>query len=350
MQLCRGGHFTSWQQGREPKLTEEGVSWLLPANSDVVFQLHLKSTGKKERIKSKIGLYFADEKPTKYFKKINLTRRDFRIPANEKAFKLRESFTLAEPAHLRAVMPHAHYLGKAIDAKIVYPGGRVENVLHIPNWDPAWQSEYVFKEPIPLPRGATLIGEISYDNSMDNYRNPNPKPIEVSYGTTIKDEMFEVAFQLFTDQQTQLDKISSHIDEYNKGVLLNATKFQLEQDPNNADEWCFLGQVYLSAHEFAKAYASFKKSIAWDPNNADAYYYLGIYHRFKKDLPKAEHYFIRTLQLNNLNAKAHGNLGLIYIEKKQYYQSKKHFQRALEINPNDEMAKGKIRALERNGF
>ena len=52
------GHFTSWQQGREPKLTEEGVSWLLPASSDVVFQLHLKSTGKKERIKSQNRFIF----------------------------------------------------------------------------------------------------------------------------------------------------------------------------------------------------------------------------------------------------------------------------------------------------
>lgn len=345
-----GGHFTSWQQGREPKLTEEGVSWLLPANSDVVFQLHLKSTGKKEQIKSKIGLYFTDKKPTKYFRKINLSRRDFRIPANEKAYGLKESFTLAEPAHLRAVMPHAHYLGKAIDAKIVYPDGRVENVLHIPNWDPAWQSEYVFKEPIPLPRGAALIGEISYDNSVDNVKNPNSQLREVSYGPQIQDEMFEVSFQLFTDQQTQLDKISSHIDEYNKGVLLNATKFQLEQEPNNADEWCFLGQVYLSTQEFAKAYASFKKSIALDPNNADAYYYLGLYYRVKKDLPRAEYNFIKTIKIDQDNAKAHGNLGLIYFEKKRYNKSKSHFQRALKINPQDEIARGKIRALERNGF
>ena len=90
---------------------------------------------------------------------------------------------------------------------------------------------------------------------------------------------------MFADQKTQLDKISSHIDEYNKSVLLNATKFQIEQDPNNADEWCFLGQVYLSTHEFAKAHASFKISLDLDPDNAKAYYYLGIYYRFKKDLP-----------------------------------------------------------------
>ncbi|MBT6790327.1 MAG: tetratricopeptide repeat protein, partial [Verrucomicrobia bacterium] len=299
---------------------------------------------------SKIGLYFADEKPTKYFKKINLTRRDFKIPANEKAFKLRESFTLAEPAHLRAVMPHAHYLGKAIDAKIIYPDGRVENVLHIPNWDPAWQSEYVFKDPIPLPRGATLIGEISYDNSKDNYRNPNPNPIEVPYGTTIKDEMFEVAFQLFTNQQTQLDKISGQIDEYNKNVFLNATKFQIEQDPNNADEWCFLGQVYLSNGAYSQAYKSLKKSIDLDPDNAKSYYYLGLYYRFTEDPSRAEYNFIKAIKIDNNNAKAHGNLGFIYIEKKRYNKSKLHFQRALEINPQDEIARKKIQALERNGF
>ena len=181
-------------------------------------------------------------------------------------------------------------------------------------------------------------------------KNPNAKPVEVSYGTTIKDEMFEVAFQLFTDQKKQLDSVSERIDEYNKSVFLNATKFQIEQDPNNADEWCFLGQVYLSTREFAKAHASFKKSIDLDPDNGKAYYYLGIYYRFKKDLPKAEHSFIKTLQLDSNNAKAHGNLGLIFIEKKQYNKSKSHFQRALEINPQDELARGKIRALERNGY
>lgn len=350
MAVMPRGHFTSWQQGREPKFTEEGVSWLLPAKSDVVFQLHLKSTGKKERVQSKIGLYFTDKKPTKYFRKINLTRRDFKIPANESAYGLEESFTLDEPAYLRAVMPHAHSLGKTIDAKIVYPDGRVENVLHIPNWDPAWQSEYVFKEPIPLPAGATLIGTISYDNSARNTRNPNLKPKEVTYGIEASDEMFELAFQLYVDQENQLDKISKHIDEYNKRVLLNATKFQLEQDPNNADEWCFLGQVYLSKYELALAYSSLKKSIGLNPNNAKAYYYLGIYHRYNKDPSKAEQFFLKTLKLDSNNAKAHGNLGIIYIEKKLYQQSKKHFQRALEINPSDEMARGKIRALERNGF
>ncbi len=344
------GHFTSWQQGREPKFTEEGVSWLLPANSDIVFQLHLKSTGKKERIKSRIGLYFAEKKPTKYLKKINLTRRDFKIPANEKAFKLRESFTLDSPVYLRAVMAHAHYLGRTINANIIYPDGRVEDVLHIPNWDPAWQSEYVFKEPIPLPRGATLIGEISYDNSMDNYRNPNPKPMEVSYGTTIKDEMFEVAFQLFADQEKQLDKISAHIDEYNKNVLLNATTFQIEQDPNNADEWCFLGQVHLSNGAYSQAYKSLKKSIDLDPSNAKSYYYLGLYYRFKEDLSRAEYNFIKAIKIDENNAKAHGNLGFVYIDKKRYSKSKLHFQRALEINPQDEIAREKIRVLEKNGY
>jgi tetratricopeptide (TPR) repeat protein len=344
------GHFVSWQQGREPKFTEEGISWLLPANSDVVFQLHLKSTGKKERIKSRIGFYFAKTPPTKHLRKINLTRRDFKIPANEKAFKLRESFTLDSPVYLRAVMAHAHYLARTVNANIIYPDGRVEEVLHIPNWDPAWQSEYVFKEPIPLPRGATLIGEISYDNSMDNYRNPNTKPIEVSYGTTIKDEMFEVAFQLFTDQKKQLDSVSERIDEYNKSVFLNATKFQIEQDPNNADEWCFLGQLHLSNGAYSQAYKSLKKSIELDASNANSYYYLGLYYRVKDDLSRAEYNFMKTINLDKSHAKAHGNLGLIYIDKKRYNKSKMHFQRALEINPQDEIARKRIRALEKNGY
>lgn len=344
------GHFVSWQQGRKPKLTEEGVSWVLPAGSDIVFQLHLKSTGRKEALQSKIGLYFTNAGPSKYLKKVNLTRRDFWIPANDQAFKISESFTLVAPARLRAVMPHAHYLGKTIKADIRYPDGKMENILHIPSWDPAWQSEYVFENPVPMPAGATLVGEITYDNSSANFRNPNPQPKDVPYGPQIQDEMFEVAFQLMVDEKAQFDRISKDIDVYNKRILLNATKFKIKQDPGNADEWCFLGQVYLSDQDFEKAQESFVKSINLNPNNPEPYYYLGIYYRFKKDLARAEHYFQKTLRLDKNNAKAHGNLGLLYLAKKDYSRSKACFERALEINPQDQLARRNIQMLETRGF
>ena len=98
--------------------------------------------------------------------------------------------------------------------------------------------------------------------------------------------------------------------------MFNAAEFQIEQNPNNADEWCFLGQVHLSNGAYSQAYTSLKKSIELDPDNAKSYYYLELYYRVKKDLPRAEYNFIKTIKINSNNAKAHGNLGLVYFEKK----------------------------------
>ena len=108
--------------------------------------------------------------------------------------------------------------------------------------------------------------------------------------------------------------------------------------------------MHLCNGAYSQAYTSLKKSIDLDPDNAKSYYYLGLYYRVKKDLPRAEYNFIKTIKIDKNNAKAHGNLGLIYFEKKRYNKSKSHFQRALEINPQDEIARKKIRTLERNGF
>jgi len=201
-----------------------------------------------------------------------------------------------------------------------------------------------------MPAGATLVGEITYDNSSTNVRNPNPQPKDVPYGPQIRDEMFEIAFQLMVDEKAQFDRISKDIDVYNKRMFLNATIFKIEQDPGNADEWCFLGQVYLSGQDFEKAQESFVKSINLNPNNPEPYYYLGIYYRFKKDLARAEHYFLKTLRLDKNNAKAHGNLGLLYLAKKDYSRSKASFERALEINPQDQLARQNIQMLETRGF
>ena len=72
------------------------------------------------------------------------------------------------PVQLLAVYPHAHYLGKRVEAWAELPGGARVPLLLIENWDINWQAIYTYRKPIDLPAGSTLAMEIVYDNSAGN--------------------------------------------------------------------------------------------------------------------------------------------------------------------------------------
>ena len=47
----------------------------------------------------------------------------------------------------------------------------------------------MYKDLLPLPKGTRLDGELTYDNSADNLRNPNNPPKRVTWGEQSTDEM-----------------------------------------------------------------------------------------------------------------------------------------------------------------
>src|SRR5439155_27167703 len=57
------GQFLSWQPGKLSTVRSEDFSWLLQKNCDLVLQMHLRPSGKAERVEPKIGFYFTDQPP-----------------------------------------------------------------------------------------------------------------------------------------------------------------------------------------------------------------------------------------------------------------------------------------------
>ena len=54
------GHFLGWTPGQAPPPGPNDLAWQLDAGDDLVVQVHLQPTGKPERIRPSIGLYFAN--------------------------------------------------------------------------------------------------------------------------------------------------------------------------------------------------------------------------------------------------------------------------------------------------
>ena len=83
---------------------------------------------------------------------------------------------------------YAHYRGRASEFRLRYPSGTERVLLSVPDYDFNWQFDYIFREPIDLPAGTTVIHDMWWDNSANRGDNPNPDRT-VTWGLQSSDEM-----------------------------------------------------------------------------------------------------------------------------------------------------------------
>ena len=129
-------HLLFWKPGTVPYVEPEGMELRLDKGTDLILNTHLQPSGKPEVIQPSIGLYFSSHPATKVPMLLQL-ENDVKldIPAEEKNFPVTDDFVLPVDVDLMAIYPHAHYLGKDIQAFAMLPDGRKETLIHIPRWN-----------------------------------------------------------------------------------------------------------------------------------------------------------------------------------------------------------------------
>jgi peroxiredoxin len=181
-----GNGLGGWAPGLVPQRLPDGVGQKLPKGADIVVQIHYHRTGKEERDKTRLGLYFTKGPVKEYLQAIPVTGIFFSIPPGEKEFKIDSTATLLEDVKLHWMVPHMHLLGKDIELLATLPGEKEKSLIKLPAWDYNWQEMYMLKEPMLLPKGTVLHVKATYDNSAGNPLNPNspPKPVRLGEQTT----------------------------------------------------------------------------------------------------------------------------------------------------------------------
>lgn len=187
------GGLGGWVPGTTPAFLPNGITLPLPAGSDFLLQTHFHPNGAPYTEKTVIGLYFGPP-PARQMTQIQVPaffgiRANIDIPAGVADYKVRGSYTLPAAADAVGVSAHAHYLAKEAKLTATLPTGEVRILLWIRQWDFNWQDQYLFQDLVPLPQGTRLDGELTYDNSDGNYRNPNSPPKRVTWGEQSTDEM-----------------------------------------------------------------------------------------------------------------------------------------------------------------
>ena len=210
-----------WAVGAQPHFFPEGLALKVPKGSDLVVQYHFHPTGKPEAEKSIIGLYFAKKPPTRIMTRIQMPPHyslfsGLDIPAGEKDFVIRDSYTLPVAVDGVGVSAHAHYLAKQLKLTATLPDGEAKTLLWIKDWDFAWQDKYYFQQLALLPAGTRLDAEIHWDNSADNPRNPSSPPVRVTWGEETKDEMGSISLIVVPHDESDLATLRGNISQREK--------------------------------------------------------------------------------------------------------------------------------------
>ena len=187
-----GATIGGFAPGQFSRVYQPGTALRIPAGAVLVFQMHYTASGKATTDQTMVGLRFAKEKPQDEVRITALINGAFTIPAGADNYRVGADLTVTQDVTLWSMLPHTHVRGKRWEYQITYPDGRTETMLAVPKYDFNWQTDYVFKEPLKLPKGTKIHATAWYDNSTNNRSNPNAA-IDVKWGDQTWEEMMFTA-------------------------------------------------------------------------------------------------------------------------------------------------------------
>lgn len=354
-------HFLFWKPGTVLRPEPDAMSWRLDPNTDIIVNLHLQPTGKVETIQAEIGLYFAKSPPTLFPMLVQLENDGaIDIPPGSSSFAITDNLTIPVDSKLLAIYPHAHYLGKTVEAWATLPNGHRDWLIRIPDWDINWQAVYEYKNPVLLPRGTKVEMRITYDNSRSNGRNPHNPPRWVRTGNRSQDEMGHVWLQLLpadggllqgdgrlllqeSVMSRRLEKYpGDFVATYNLASLLQSRgKFPdaiaryrsaLATQPKNTTVRNGLASALSQNGELSEAITQWREVLSLDPDYLNARYNLAHALSEAGDWKGASAEYWRFLERRPDDASAQAGLGTAYVKQKRYGEAIAPFREATRLD------------------
>ena len=203
--------FVGYVPGIQPQryfAPEMNSAKLIPAGSDVVFEMHYTANGKESGDdRSKVGFVLAKQPPKYRLLTIGVADATFAIPPGDPNYEGHAAMTFDQPVTVIYLQPHMHLRGKDMEMRFEYPTGESETMLNVPHYSYLWQTIYYEKEPLPVPKGTTVKVTAHWDNSANNPLNPDPTAT-VRWGDQSWDEMLVPFVGVLVDRDSDPAKVT----------------------------------------------------------------------------------------------------------------------------------------------
>jgi Flp pilus assembly protein TadD len=328
-------HFLFWKPGAQPCAEPEGMAWLLDPGNDLVLNVHVRPSGKPEKLRPTVGLYFSATPPSKSPMLLKLENdRALDIPAGATDFTIADDFRLPVALDVLAVYPHAHYLGRLLEAFATLPDGSRRPLIRIPEWDVNWQSVYRYRVPVSLPKGTVISMRYHYDNSAANPRNPNSPPRRVRSGNQATDEMGHLFLQVL-----------AHGPEDGRPLLQEALlRHKIDKYPDDGAAHLGMGALLLSRGDTPSAITELREALRLSPADSHALNNLGAALKLEGRTEEALDLFRKALRLQPGYLNARFNLAATLVAPGRLDEAAGLFRKLLAEVPNDREAREQLLA------
>ncbi len=339
------GHFLGWTPGQAPPLASADTAWRLDAGSDLVVQLHMRPTGKPERVRATIGLYFTADAPLRTPSIVRLGRQHIDIPAGASDYHVTDSFTLPVDAEVRAIQPHAHYRARAMRADATLPSGARRALIAIAAWDVNWQDQYRYASPFWLPAGTRIDMDYAFDNSAANPRNPDRPPQRVSWGWRSSDEMADLWLQVMTRSDGDRARFESAGRRKMAAEDAIGCETIIAREPDYAAVRNDAAALYVELGQPERALPHFEAVRQLEPASAVARYNVGVALEAMGRNADAGREYDAAVRLDPRYSVAHNNLGNIRLAAGRLDEARREYEIAVETGPANAEAHNNLGAV-----
>lgn len=326
------GRFVGWTPGKRPDEGSEARAWRLIGGTDLVLQLHLRPTGKPEPVAAKVGLYFSKQPPTVPALSMELFSTEIDLPPGAADVHARDEYTVPVDVAVASVYPHAHYLGKSVEAWAMLPDGSRRWLIKIDDWDFDWQDQYRFVRPVRLPKGSTVHMDWRFDNSAANPHNPSSPPQHVRYGPASTDEMAELILEVEPVDPRTMAQLDESFRRKWLGGQAEHLQRQLERTPDDADTAANLGAFRQHLGQLEASVAAYERALSIDPTHEQANLELAIVRMSQGQLDVAVTLLRQAVAAAPTNARAHRLLGDAKRKQGKAAEAMGHYRRSIALD------------------
>src|SRR5271156_2349450 len=338
-------NFLFWKPDTPVLVEPEGMPWRLDPGNDLILNMHLKPSGKPEIASAQIGLYFTGQPPSKHPMLLQLEHdAALDIPAGEKNFVVEDGLRLPVDVEVLGIYPHAHYLGKRMEAWATLPDQQKKWLILIPSWDIDRQSVYRYRSPVFLPKGSVVHMRYTYDNSSANEHNPHTPPVRVKAGNRSEDEMAHLWLQVLP--------VHVPAGSPDPRLLLEEAWMRnwLTKDPGDIIPLYNLASDLAAQGKYVDALAVYRQSLALHPGDERTLNELGAVLENSGDWQRAQKVFLEDISDHPGTCNARFNLARSELSHDQAGAAEQQFRTMLAQCPADAAThSGLGAALDREG-
>jgi tetratricopeptide (TPR) repeat protein len=175
--------------------------------------------------------------------------------------------------------------------------------------------------------------EYTYDNSVDNARNPNHPPRRVTYGQLTTNEMAELWLQVVPRRPADVARLNGDVEARLLPETIVGYEMMVAEDQKNAGLHDDLGLLYERAGSNQRALQHFAESLRLKPASPAAEYNVGTALLAEGRRDVAARHFRKAVELKGDYAPAHYGLGVVGQLDGNPDVASREYEEALRIDP-----------------